>query len=168
MSGALAHVEIRPRDFRDVLAHVPTAVTVVTASHETEPVGMTVNSFTSVSLEPPLVLFCAAKSSLTWPRIRAARRFCVNVLAAGQEDLARLFSRPRADRFTGVRCNDRFCGPALADAVAWIDCELADEHAAGDHVIVLGAVLGVESTAAPPLVFHRRRYGTLVDAAETR
>ena len=159
----LIRTPVDPREFRAVLAHVPTAVTVVTASHAGEPVGMTVNSFTSASLEPPLVLFCAAESSLTWPRIRAARRFCVNVLAAGQADLARLCSRARADRFAGVRWKDRACGPAISEAVVWIDCELAAEHAAGDHVVVLGAVLALESAEGPPLVFHRGRYGTFTE-----
>ena len=158
--ATLARGRIEPREFRAVLAHVPTAVTVVTASHRGEPVGMTVNSFTSASLEPPLVLFCAARTSVTWPRIRAARRFCVNVLAAGQADLARLCARPHADRFAGVRWDDRACGPALTDAVAWVDCELAAEHAAGDHVVVLGGVLGLDAAEGPPLVFHRGRYGT--------
>ena len=88
--------------YRQVLGHFATGVTVITAIDDGEAVGLAANSFTSVSLEPPLVAFCAAHESTTWPRIRAARRFCVNVLAEDQEDVCRVFAAKGADRFAGV------------------------------------------------------------------
>ena len=88
--------------YRKVLGHFATGVTVITAMDGDEPTGMAANSFTSVSIEPPLVLFCAAKSSSTWPRIRAAGHFCVNILADDQEEICRLFATKGAERFKGV------------------------------------------------------------------
>jgi flavin reductase (DIM6/NTAB) family NADH-FMN oxidoreductase RutF len=151
-----------PRFFRDVLAHLPTGVTVITAYAEHGPTGMAANSLTSVSLDPPLVLFCAAKTSTTWPKIRAAGTFCVNILAGHHEPLSRQFSAPEIDRFAGVDYSDRPAGPALADAIAWIECEPRDEHEAGDHTIVVGRVtaMAVATTELEPLVFFRGRYGS--------
>lgn len=149
-------------EFRDVLGHLPTGVTVVTAHTPEGPAGMAANSFTSVSLDPALVLLCPAKSSTTWPRIRAAGAFCVNVMASHHEGMARRFAVRGTDRFHDVPFTDRPNGPALDDAVAWIECSLRDEHDAGDHTIVVADVVAME--AAPdraPLIFFRGRYGTL-------
>lgn len=153
--------EIAAEQFRHVLGHLPTGVTVVTARGPEAPLGMAVNSFGSVSLDPPLVLFCPAKSSTTWPQIRHAGCFCVNVMAGHHEQAARRFARAGADRFAGLAYVDRPTGPALCDAVAWIECALHDEHDAGDHTIVVASVLAIEAAAAgDPLVFFRGRYGT--------
>jgi flavin reductase (DIM6/NTAB) family NADH-FMN oxidoreductase RutF len=148
--------------FRHVLGHLPTGVTVVTAQAADGPTGMTANSVTSVSLDPPLILLCPAKTSSTWPRIRDAGRFCVNVMAGHQEETIRRFAQRGVDRFAGARVSDRAAGPGLGDAVAWIDCELRDEHDAGDHTIAVASVLGIEAAEdATPLVFFRGRYGPL-------
>src|SRR5438132_4815521 len=98
------HQVVTPDDgrFRVVLGHFATGVTIVTAIDGDEPVGMAANSFTSVSLEPPLVLFCAAYSSTTWPRIHDARKWCVNILAEEGETLCRTFAAKGTDRFVGV------------------------------------------------------------------
>jgi flavin reductase (DIM6/NTAB) family NADH-FMN oxidoreductase RutF len=145
---------------RHVLGHLPTGVTVVTANAVDGPAGMAANSVTSVSLDPPLILLCPAKSSSTWPRIRDARRFCVNVMAGHHEDVTRRFAQRGVDRFAGVPISDRPTGPALEDAVAWIECELRDEHDAGDHTIAVADVVGIEAAdARTPLVFFRGRYG---------
>ena len=138
----------------------------VTAHHADRPVAMIANSVTSVSLDPPLILFCAAKSSTTWPRIRQSRRFCVNVFAAHHEDASRRLSLRGADRFAGVSWHERRAGPAVDDAIAWIECAIDAEHEAGDHIIVVGAVelLEVREGEASPLVFYRGRYGSLSQA----
>jgi 3-hydroxy-9,10-secoandrosta-1,3,5(10)-triene-9,17-dione monooxygenase reductase component len=148
--------------FRTVLGHLPTGVTVITAYHRDGPVGMSSNSFTSVSLDPPLVLFCPAKSSATWPKIRASGSFCVNIFAAQHEQASRQFSRVGIDRFAGVSWHERAAGPALDDAVAWIECAIDAEHEAGDHLIVVGAVrnLDVREGEVEPLVFFRGQYGS--------
>ena len=117
--------------FREVLGHLPTGVTVVTAHHRTGPVGMSSNSVTSVSLDPPLILFCPAKASKTWPKIRESGAFCVNVFAAHHEETSRQFSRVGVDRFAGVTWHARPSGPALDEAVAWIECAIDAEYEAG-------------------------------------
>ena len=102
---------------------------------------MVANSFTSVSLEPPLVLFCAGVESETWPRIRAAERFCVNVLAHDQQELAVSFARKGTDRYEGVELVEREEGPPrLAGAIAHIECRDRRRAPGGDHTIVVGEV----------------------------
>ena len=146
---------------RHVLGHLPTGVAVIAVFGEDGPAGMAVNSVASVSLDPPLILFCPARSSTTWPSLRAAGRFCVNVMASQHEEITRRFARRGADRFAGVDYRERSTGPGLTDALAWIDCRIEAEHDAGDHTIVVARVLAME--AAPggdPLVFFRGRYGS--------
>lgn len=148
--------------YRKVLGHFATGVTVITAMDGDEPTGMAANSFTSVSIEPPLVLFCAAKSSSTWPRIRAAGHFCVNILADDQEEICRLFATKGAERFKGVGWRTGDSGaPVLHDALAWIDCLIDAEHDAGDHLIVVGRCLDMESREGEPLLFYRGGYRNL-------
>jgi flavin reductase (DIM6/NTAB) family NADH-FMN oxidoreductase RutF len=148
--------------FRQVLGHLPTGVTVVTAHGRDGPVAMSANSVTSVSLEPPMILFCPAKSSSTWPVMSESGRFCVNVFAAHHEEASRRFSARGVDRFAGVAWHPRPSGPALDDAVAWIECTIDAVHEAGDHLIVVGAVDELDMHDAPvgPLVFFRGRYGS--------
>ena len=146
--------------FRTVLGRLPTGVTVLTSYGDPDPIGMAANSVTSLSLDPPLLLVCPAKSSTTWLRIREVGAFCVNVLASHHEELTRQFSRRGADRFAGVRISARPSGPALHDAVAWIDCRIGTEHDGGDHTIVIADVIALEAAGeAAPLVFFRGGYG---------
>jgi flavin reductase (DIM6/NTAB) family NADH-FMN oxidoreductase RutF len=164
VSAALESGEISPRQFRDVLGHFPTGVAVITSvGTDGQPIGMAVGSFTSVSLNPPLVAFLPDRGSSTFPAIQAAGRFCVNVLAGGQEDLCRSFATRGADRFEGVawRPAPHTGSPVLTGAVAWIDCELGEVHEAGDHDIVIGKVLALEvETPTLPLLFFQGGYGT--------
>jgi 3-hydroxy-9,10-secoandrosta-1,3,5(10)-triene-9,17-dione monooxygenase reductase component len=146
---------------RTVLGHFATGVAIVTAVDGEEPVGMACNSFTSVSLEPQLVLFCAAKSSTTWPRIQAAKKWAANILAEEAEEVCRVFAQKGADRFSRIGYTiGRTGAPILEGALAFVDCETVAEHDAGDHVIVVGRVL--ELGYAPegkPLLFYRGGYG---------
>lgn len=151
---------ITGEEFRRVLGHLPTGVTVITAQGRRGPVGMAANSVTSASLDPPLILFCPAKSSDTWPEIREAARFCVNVVPEGGEALTRQFARKDCDRFVGVRWHARAGGPGLDEAVAWIECSLREEHDAGDHTIAVADVTAMATAeSAEPLLFLRGRYG---------
>lgn len=156
---------IDPREFRDVLGHYPTGVVVVTAVADVgEPVGMVVGSFTSVSLDPPLVAFLPATGSATFARLRTARSFCVNVLAAEQEDLCRRFASRQEDKFDGVAWRPSPSGaPVIDGVVAWIDCDVHGISEAGDHYIVLGEVttLRVE-TPRLPLMFFQGGYGRFI------
>jgi 3-hydroxy-9,10-secoandrosta-1,3,5(10)-triene-9,17-dione monooxygenase reductase component len=147
--------------FRTVLGHSATGVTIITAMDDGEPVGVSANAFTSVSLDPPLVLFCASKSSTTWPRIKAAGKFTVNILNAKQEDVCRVFATRGAERFSRIGWRPSANGsPILHDVLAYIDCTIEAEHDAGDHLIVVGKVqeLGVTGEESP-LIFYRGGYG---------
>lgn len=159
-------IDVDSQRFRRVLGHLPTGVTVITAYGADGPAGMAANSVTSVSLDPPLVLFCPAKSSTTWPRLRQAGVVCINVLAADQAELSRRFAAKGADRFAGLDYEYRTAGPALTGAVAWIECRLLEERDAGDHTIVLADVVALEtpdSRVPQPLVFFRGNYGSFLD-----
>ena len=148
--------------FRQVLGHFATGVTVITAASPDGPVGLAIGSFTSVSLDPPLVAFVPAKTSSSWPRIRDAGAFCVNVLGAEQEVLCRTFASKAQDKFMGVGWEPASTGaPRLTDALAWIDCTIEVVHDAGDHDICVGRVqeLDVGDDTAGPLVFYRGGYG---------
>lgn len=151
--------------FRQVLGHFPTGVTVITAgSSADDRVGLAIGSFFSVSLDPPLVGFCAGKSSTSWPRIREAGRFCVNVLGADQEDVSRAFSSKAPDKFEGMGFKPApFSGAPLLDGVlAWIDCDLDVVHDAGDHEVAIAKVHDLQvGDDRRPLVFFRGGYGTL-------
>ncbi len=149
--------------FRQVLGHFPTGVCVVAGSHEGRAVGLAISSFFSISLDPPLVGFCAAKSSSTWHKLREGGRFCVNVLAADQEEVSRVFASREANKFAGLAWDHSpFGSPRLGDTLAWIDCELADVHDAGDHDIAVGRVHDLHvATEGDPLVFFRGGYANL-------
>jgi len=155
---------IDPAKFRQVLGHFPTGVTVITAQDGDEAVGLAVGSFFSVSLDPPLIGFCAGSQSTSWPRIRRAGRFCVNVLEAGQEDVCRVFAGKAADKFagTGHDAAPTSGAPRLENVLAWIDCELEAVHPGGDHDIVVGRVRDLEvAHEGAPLVFFRGGYAQL-------
>lgn len=148
--------------FRHVLGHYPTGVCVVTAcDSDGSTSGMVVGSFTSVSLDPPLVAFFPDKSSTSWPRIERAGKFCVNILASDQGDLCRRFASKGEDKFAGLSHRISTNGsPVLDDVVAWIDCSLYAVHEAGDHYIVLGRVHELDiARADQPLLFFRGKYG---------
>ena len=150
--------------FRHVLGHYPTGVCVVTAIEPSgAPVGMAVGSFTSVSLDPPLVAFLPDKASATWQRIAGAGRFCVNVLASDQEQICRQFAARGIDKFAGVSHRLSANGsPVLDGVLAWIDCTLHAVHEAGDHFIVLGEVIELDiARPGQPLLFFRGKYGAL-------
>ncbi len=147
--------------YRQVLGHFATGVTVVTGTLDGQPMGLSVNSFTSVSLAPPLVAFCIARTSTTWPRLRARGHFCVNILAEDQEQLARVFATRLVDKFTGVGWTPAPSGsPVVLGALAWLDCTVEAEHEAGDHLIVVGRANNMEVVhEAGPLIFYRGGYG---------
>jgi flavin reductase (DIM6/NTAB) family NADH-FMN oxidoreductase RutF len=157
---------------REVLGHFVSGVTVVTAMAADGPVGFTCQSFSSLSLDPPLVAFAPARTSTTWPRLREAGRFCVNVLSEQQSELSRQFARSGTDKFAGVEWTPSPHGsPVLDGVVAWIDSALWAEYDGGDHTIVVARVLDLGADASrTPLLFHRGAYGlqaALLDAEGT-
>lgn len=152
---------IDPALYREVLGHYPTGVTVVTAFEGDEPIGMVVGTFTSVSLDPPLVAFMPTASSSTYARLARASAYCINVLAHDQQDLCRTMATPGDDKFAGVAWHrSRRGAPVLDDAVAQIHCTPEQQIEAGDHYIVLCRVQGL-AVARPvtPLLFFQGGYG---------
>ena len=149
-------------DFRATVGAFATGVTVVTTRHDGRDYGMTANSFTSVSLNPPLVLWAAAKSSPSLAAFEAADTFAVNVLAADQHHLSRQFSISGTDKFDGVRVHPgdgKGNGPPLLDGtVAHFVCRRTQRVDAGDHVVFLGEVEGYDAPGGEPLVFHSGFY----------
>lgn len=148
--------------FRHVLGHYPTGVCVITAVEpDGTPVGMVVGSFSSVSLDPPLVSFMPDKNSSSWPRIKRAGRFCVNILASDQLNLCRRFASKGENKFAEISHRISKSGsPVLDNVVAWVDCSLHAVHEAGDHYIVLGKVLELDiNRPDQPLLFFRGQYG---------
>ncbi|MGY1694134.1 flavin reductase family protein [Geodermatophilus sp. SYSU D00814] len=152
---------IDPRVMRDVLGHFASGVTVVTSHSDAGPIGFTCQSFSSLSLDPPLVALAPARTSTTWPRLRDIGRFCVNVLAEDQSGLSAAFARSGVDKFAGVRWRPSPHGsPVLDGVVAWIDCTLWAEYDGGDHTIVAARVLDLGADPGRrPLLFHRGGYG---------
>lgn len=148
---------IGSEQFRRVLSRFASGVTVVTGLDGDEPVGFACQSFASVSLDPPLVLFCADHRGRAWPRIRTAGRFCVNVLAEHQRDVCERFGSARGTRFDGLQWQrSRWGCPALPGVIARVHADVHDVRSAGDHDLVLGRVVELESLAEePPMVFFR-------------
>ena len=153
------------RRFRDAAGTFATGVTVVTTLDAAgEPSGLTVNSFTSVSLDPPMVLFCLGKESATFEAFSARNGFAVNVLSASQAEVSDLFARPGADRFSGVDWVPGYAGlPVLVDALAAFECTLAHDYDGGDHRILVGTVREVRwrDTDEPALGYFRSRYAAI-------
>ncbi len=153
---------IDPGHFRSVLGHFPTGVAVVTGiDPDGKPAGMAVGSFSSVSLDPPLVAFMPDKGSSSWPKISPSGAFCVNILGAEQEYVCRTFAQRGGDKFADLSWQPGPTGSPILDGVlAWIDCDLGDIFEAGDHYIVLGEVRELAiGTPALPLVFFQGGYG---------
>ncbi|HWB34490.1 MAG TPA: flavin reductase family protein, partial [Rugosimonospora sp.] len=155
-----------PKLLRTVMGQFATGVTVITYLADGEPAGMTANAFMSVSLEPPLILFCADKRGRSWPRIRAAGRFCVNVLGEEQRDLCERFGSSRGTKFEGLEWDVSPWGaPTLPDVLLAVHAVVHDIHEAGDHEVVIGRVLQVErhdvrdGVWRRPMVFFRSRFG---------
>ena len=157
-----AGADAAARRFRDVLGRFASGVTVVTASSDTGPVGVTVQSFMSVSLEPPLVLAAIARSARSWPAIERAGAYCVNLLAADQEALAVRMATRGVDKFAGVECSPSPAtgSPVLAGGLGYVDCRIEAVHEAGDHFLVVGRVVDlVHTDREHALLFYRGRYG---------
>ncbi len=157
------------RRFRDVLGTFASGITVITTMSGDEPVGMTCQSFSSVSLDPPLVLFVPARSSRAWPLIQRSGRFCVNILGADQQAISDQMATKGTDKFAGIswRPGAGTGSPVLDGALGHLDCTVQTVHEAGDHFVVIGRVQHLEvasddvaSAAQAPLLYFRGSYRT--------
>ena len=147
------------RDYRRALGSFPTGVTIVTAfDGDHQPWGLTANSFTSVSLEPPVISVCIAKSGRVFPTLSGSDHFAVNILSADQQDLAMHFASNVENRFTDTEWTAGNAAPLLPGASAHLDCTVHNRVDAGDHEILLGRVVDYTHTPVPPLVFCRGNF----------
>jgi 3-hydroxy-9,10-secoandrosta-1,3,5(10)-triene-9,17-dione monooxygenase reductase component len=164
-SGSSTQSAVNTRALRDVLGHFCSGVTVVTAMVGDEPAGFTCQSFSALSLDPPQVLLCPSRRSTSWPAIRTAETFCINVLSSGQRDLSDRFAKSGGPKFAGVQWRPAERGaPILEGVAAWFEVALTAEHDGGDHLIAVGGLLDFGSDpVTEPLVFHRSRYGGVVE-----
>jgi 3-hydroxy-9,10-secoandrosta-1,3,5(10)-triene-9,17-dione monooxygenase reductase component len=149
--------------FRRVLSHFASGVVIVTGVLNGEPVGLTCQSFTSLSLDPPMVLFCPSKTSTSWPLLATVPYLCINVLSARQRALSDGFARSGTDKFAGVAWSPTLHGaPALDGAVAHIEGRVAARHDGGDHHIVTCVVEALSAEQDPdPLLYYRSGYHAL-------
>jgi len=149
-----------PAQFKSVMRHFPTGVTVVTSLRDGEPRGVTVSAFASVSAEPPMVLICINREARSYLYISASRVFCVNFLAGGQRELAERFSgRLRERQFDGVGYSTAATGaPVIDGTVAYADCEVVEEHHAGSHSIFIGRVVACAARPGSPLGYYDGRF----------
>ena len=160
---------VTERQFRDALAQFATGVTIITARAQHGFVGFTANSFNSVSLEPPLVIWSLARRSRSLAIFEGAPQYAVNVLAHDQIELARRFSRPHIDRFEGVPFRlGQADAPLVEGCAAWLECRHHALHPAGDHMLFIGEVVASAYRRLPPLVWHSGRYRVSEQHPESR
>jgi flavin reductase (DIM6/NTAB) family NADH-FMN oxidoreductase RutF len=153
--------------FRRALGHFSTGVTIITAEADGARAGITANSFNSVSLDPPLVLWSVKKTSTSWPVFAAANSFAVNVLASDQAQLASQFARSGTDKFKDVDWKPGTTGaPLLARVTAQFECARRVEYEGGDHLIVVGEVIYFARYERRPLVFTQGRFSLAIDNAD--
>jgi len=149
--------------FREVLGHFATGVTIVTATERGEPVGFSCQSFSALSLDPPMVILAPGKNSTSWPRIAEAGAFCVNILGEHQEALCRNFAVSGADKFDGVAWTAGTTGsPVITGSLASIECTLGSIYEGGDHELVIGHVVAMGVGEGSPLLFYRSGFGRFV------
>lgn len=150
------------RTFRNTMGQFSTGVVIATGMLRGEPAGFAAQSFVSLSLDPPLIALCPGKTSTSWPKLREAGKFCINVLAADQKAVCDTMAKSGIDKFASIPWRTGTTGsPIIAGVIAWIDCEVEAEHEAGDHTIAVGRVvdLGVDAPEKSPLLFFQGRYG---------
>lgn len=168
MMDIMPEKSIDPREFRDALGHYASGITIIAGMRDERPVGFTCQSFYSVSMDPPLVSFSVMRTSSSWPLIRGAQKFSINVLSHHQQRISNAFARSGTDRWAGVDWKMTARGnPAISDTLIWLDCELYGEYRAGDHDIVIGHVHEMSpidmSEPCTPLVYFKGRYCHLRD-----
>ena len=162
---SLLSTAIEPLSFREALGHYASGITVITSHLDDEPIGFTCQSFYSVSMNPPLVSFSVMSSSASYPKIRQAGRFAVNILSGEQVRISNQFARRGADKWHGVQWQQSPLGnPVIAGSLHWLDCEIHAEYPAGDHLIVIGEVKALnlqDAAATQPLLYFKGQYCNL-------
>jgi flavin reductase (DIM6/NTAB) family NADH-FMN oxidoreductase RutF len=149
-------------EFRDVMGHFASGVTVITVAGEGRAYGTTASAVTSLSLDPPMLLICMNKQSETGRAVAASRRFAVNILGANQADLAQRFAQKGGDKFAGVPVSDGSWGEPLFDeALATLECVVTEETSGGTHYVFLAEVVSGSARGGAPLAYFRGEFGRL-------
>lgn len=156
---------IEKNDFRKVMSRFAAGVTVVTTrGHDDAPYGLTATAFSSLSLDPPMILVCIGKASVTYPHFRIGGCLAVNFLRHDQEAMSRHFAVSGGDKFGSVAWTTKQTGaPILEDTLGWVDCKILQACEGGDHTIYLGQVEAAEVTENAPLVYYAGRHRVLAD-----
>ncbi|MBA6418704.1 flavin reductase family protein [Pseudomonas neustonica] len=166
---SLPTTAIEPISFREALGHYASGITVITSEADHEPLGFTCQSFYSVSMNPPLVSFSVMANSRSYPHIRQAGRFAVNILSGKQAGISNQFAKQGSDKWRGVKWQSSPLGnPIIEGSLHWLDCEVHAEYTAGDHLIVIGEVKACKlqhTAAAQPLLYFKGRYCSLTEPA---
>jgi flavin reductase (DIM6/NTAB) family NADH-FMN oxidoreductase RutF/DNA-binding MarR family transcriptional regulator len=169
-----AQTQVAPPDssidkaYRACLGTFATGITVITSQSQGEPVGVTANSFSSLSLKPRLVMWALARTSRSYAAFQAADRFVVNILGADQISVSQAFSSRQRDKFAGVSWRPTHCGPVIEGAAAVLSCNREAVHDGGDHLLLIGRVVGFDSQKKDSLLFVRGRYGVAADHPDLR
>lgn len=160
--------EVDPQEFRRALSAFATGVGVVTTvDQQGDKVGITVSSFNSVSLDPPLILWSVGLDSMSYDAFIAAEHFAVHILALHQMDYCDRFAQRSEGKFTGIDCREGLHGvPILPDFAACFECSTEHVHAGGDHKIIVGRVHRVEERDAEPLIYHRSQFLGIDDSSD--
>jgi 3-hydroxy-9,10-secoandrosta-1,3,5(10)-triene-9,17-dione monooxygenase reductase component len=157
MSNRQSTIE-RTRALRDSLSQYPTGVAIVTArGNKGKPVGMTINSFNSISLSPPLLAWCIDNHAVNFEAFRQAQNFTITLLAQDQVELATRFATRGADKFTGLNVTG-LKAPVIQGGCAWFHCKTYRRHSLGDHLMMVGMVIAHDRHAKPPMVFHNGQF----------
>jgi len=161
----MSSTTIEPSSFRTALGHYASGITVITSQIDGEPIGFTCQSFYSVSMHPPLISFSVMTSSASYPKIRQAGRFVVNILSDEQINISNQFAQRGTDKWQGVEWQESPLGnPIIVGSLLWLDCEIYAEHTAGDHLIVIGEVKSLNAhnaAATKPLLYFKGSYCNL-------
>lgn len=159
--AATPEADITPAVYRQILGKLPTGVTAITGvNDDDEKLGLVVGTFQSLSLEPPLVMFCVDKSSSSWPKLRKLQKFTANILSDDQISICRSLSRKGPEKFEGLPCTPGPLGtPHLEGATAYIDCVVTAEVVVGDHYMVVGSVTNMSEGTGDALLFRGGKFG---------
>lgn len=158
-------MSVDSREFRDMLGCFATGVTIITTvDTEGSPVGLTANSFSSLSLDPPMVLFCLDRNVVSFPAFHSSRHFAVNILGADQQEMSGQFARSGSDKWNGIEFDTWQTGcPILGGCIATFECMIESIFEGGDHVIIVGQVVRMAGPngETAPLTYYRGKYGTI-------
>lgn len=165
VAGQVDPSQLDATRLRQIMSNFASGVVIATSIEFDKPVGLTIQSFASLSLNPPLCLICPSKTSTSWPQIRKSKRFVVNFLRSDQSDVAIQFGKRGNDKFLDIAWtpSPNFGAPVLKNAIAWIECRNSASYDGGDHTVEIGEIVSAsinEENYVGPLIFYHGNFGT--------